>query len=57
MLTGTYIGPEARLKGETALLQVRHNNRLAAQFNNTELPEAFGWTMFEVSDFEVEIRS
>lgn len=53
MLKGKYIGPDERLKDETAILQVRHNNRVAAQFDNREHPEAFGWWMFEAVDFEI----
>lgn len=65
MLTGTYIGEDKELQGETAILRpsIRHAataEKLEAQFDNLkkfsrhEHDYAFGWHVFNKSDFKVD---
>lgn len=53
-IKGTYRGDLVELQGETALVQLRQNGFLVAQFDNLKLePWCFGWHEFPRSDFEL----
>lgn len=59
MRHGTYVGKDSRLYGKTALIRddpitKEFGNSFPlqlAQFDDTELEEAFGWHLFNRSDF------
>ncbi len=50
-----YIGPQERLKGKLALVQLDglEPHKCTAQFDDTSLPEAYGWHPFKVSEFDI----
>ena len=54
MLTGRYIGKKLRLFKQSALLMdvPGEPQMYQAQFNNTLLPESFGWKVFNKRDFD-----
>jgi len=57
MLTyyGTYIGKRDALRNEKALLaEGTQPDTYIAQFDNTDLTEAYGWRHFPKSDFRIE---
>lgn len=57
-LTGTYVGRSERLIGKTAMLLSGDDTKwIAAQFDDRELPEAFGWWIFLTTEFEITIPS
>lgn len=49
-----YVGNQTRLYGKTALVQIDRQDptRCKAQFDDTKLPEAFGWTPFLTNEFD-----
>lgn len=61
MISGTYKGVKKRLQGKHALLQddpetcrTGRFGLLLAQFDDRLLAEAFGWHLFERSDFDID---
>lgn len=54
MITGTYRGDIAELEGKTALVQMRGNGLLVAQFDDLKLePWCYGWHEFSRTEFEL----
>lgn len=56
---GTYIGPQASLLGETALLRTGPDGTLLVQFDNMNATYGgrllgFDWHTFKASDFKVD---
>ena len=56
-MRGTFTDPLGRLpshKGKTAMIiEAEQAGIVLAQFDDTTLPEAFGWHPFLASDFEI----
>lgn len=50
---GRYIGADARLKGEHALLRIDPAGDLLAQFDDTTLEHSHGWHPYADVDFEI----
>ncbi len=53
MIRGRYVGPDQRLYNQRALL-MKTTTGWKAQFDDTSLPEAYGWWEFLESEFEVD---
>ncbi len=54
-MSATYSGKDERLRGKRALLTCEDAARgmLKAQFDDVNLPEAFGWHNFSIFDFDI----
>jgi hypothetical protein len=52
---GTYIGADAVLKGETAMLQIDDSptGKVLAQFDSPNLRRAYGWHVFDLAEFKL----
>ncbi len=50
-MTGVYVGADASLKDERAILGLTADDKLVAQFNNPETGYAYGWHVFDSQDF------
>ena len=50
-MTGDYVGADASLKDERAILGLTADDKLVAQFNNPETGYAYGWHVFDSQDF------
>lgn len=54
-LSGTYRGASNRLGGKHAILMpARRAGWVVAQFDDTDLSEAFGWHPFPEGEFEMD---
>lgn len=54
MTKGEYIGGIQDLRGKTALLEVKPNSMVMAQFDDLELGFfSHGWNAFDASDFKI----
>lgn len=54
MRIATYIGRRHyHLQGKTALVRRKGRRHLLAQFDDTSLPQAFGWHKFQRKEFKV----
>jgi hypothetical protein len=55
MTHGAYVGGEERLQGRSAALRLSdRSGHVLAQFDDITLTEAFGWTEYPETDFEID---